>query len=1251
MVLPKDQRLKGSENYNLWSSCLMVLLQSKGLEDHHKDDAKTYMCLNVNIDDEATLLIKDYDTAKLAWATLKAQYQGKGRNLQQKFLSKLISVKHSHFNSTSMYITVFKSIIANLKAVKEDIADESISVTSSSGAVMYGKNNSNSSNSKGSKDVKCNHCKKNGHKESDCFQKHLEKLKEYKAKQSGKKKEKKSEDKPKKSDSKDKSNTVNLNSASLVTASLVTANPTAFSMFTRNQWIADTSATDHITNNLNWFDSGSYSTCSDLHPMETGNSFTPIVSIGTVTLETTCSDGSSFLLTLTNVQYIPTFPVNIFGALRLLVQNGDARVTSSGIFNKNNIEYSAVITSPAGIYLRLASIPTALISTFLARQTIPSLDIIHQRLAYTSLEVVKNTIKATLGIDAELVKKASDEDPFLCEACEYGHSEKGVSRQPRKRSTKVGEVLNIDVCTVTPVSYNGHHYTTTIVDDYSGATWGYTHKEKKGAYDAIVTHCALLKNQWNITPKLIRINGGNEFGEEKLDTFCSHKGIQHEETTPHTPWQNGVSKRAEHSIFTRTHTIMIATSIPLTLWNKVYKSAIYIGNRLATRTLLNSTFEEVVQPTEEEEEVSEDELPQVVVPTKRGRGRPKGSKNKKPEQGHTNSDITHVDLTENRVTRLQAAKSSTQALSPVVSPSPVVSGAFPDEGEILGQPPAVAMAYGHCLTARSALNLGYALAVTDDPTELKSYKEALDTPYSQEWQDATVTELKSLVKCKTFKLTRLPPGKHALKGRWVYRIKRNADRQIERFKARFVVKGYEQRHGVDYDQTWASVVKSATWKVLMSVAAVRGWQIHQMDVVTAFLNGDIDVEIYIDLPEGFTVEDLRALGVEYADIDGDGHLVLLLLKSLYGLKQAPRCWQLKLNSKLAEIGFLPLQSDPSVFFNQRLSIFICTYVDDFLVIGPGGSQFDEVKRILHDLFEMIDMGPASWFLGVRIIRDWEKHTISLVQDGYVKKILDRFGYSNVKPHSTPFEANVAEFMVKYDGIATPQDVQLYSEKVGSVMYLMTQTRPDLSFPVSRLSQFLQNPSPQHLKLVKQVFQYLQGTQDVGITFGGDGNENLDFYGFSDSDYGGCLETRRSTIGYLFFLGGGPISWRCQRLPCVTLSTTEAEYCALSEASREAIWLARLLSELQVNVSSSKITLNGDNQGSLSMAETTEQSKRAKHIDIRYHFVREKVQSGEIVLNYVPTADMVADGLTKALNSVKHAKFMDLLGLKSIALNR
>ncbi|RFU24042.1 hypothetical protein B7463_g12294, partial [Scytalidium lignicola] len=233
VVLPKDQRLKGSENYDLWSSCLMVLLRSKGLEDHvgnivsppkgdtpewkawRKDDVKTYICLNVNIDDKAMLLIKDYDIAECQ--------RSAGRSEKPLTLTQLM----------------------------EDITNESIFATSSSGTVIYSKNNSNSSNSKSSKDVKCNYYKKNSHKESNCFQKYPEKLEEYKAKQSSKKKEKKSEDKPKKSDSKDKSNTVNLNSASLVIANLVITNLTTFSMFTHNQWITNTSTTDHITNNLN----------------------------------------------------------------------------------------------------------------------------------------------------------------------------------------------------------------------------------------------------------------------------------------------------------------------------------------------------------------------------------------------------------------------------------------------------------------------------------------------------------------------------------------------------------------------------------------------------------------------------------------------------------------------------------------------------------------------------------------------------------------------------------------------------------------------------------------------------------------------------------------------------------------------------------------------------------------------------------------------------------------------------------------
>ncbi|RFU32513.1 hypothetical protein B7463_g3821, partial [Scytalidium lignicola] len=441
--------------------------------------------------------------------------------------------------------------LLTLTQLIEDIADEFISAISFSGTIMYGKNNSNLSNSKSSKDVKYNYYKKNSHKESDYFQKHLEKLKEYK------------------------------------------------------------------------FNSGSYSTCSDLHPMKTSNGFALIVGIGIIILETTHLDGSSFLLTLTNVQYILTFPVNIFRALRLLVQNNDACVTSSGIFNKNNIEYSVVITSSASIYLRLAFIPTVLISAFLACQTIPSLDIIHQRLAYTSLEVVKNTIKVTFSINAELVKKASDEDPFLYKAYECSYSEK-----------------------------------------------------------VHTSYITFIEGNLRLEELVVKAQDAEAVAEAN----SSHSPL----SPPSTPQDAALPPQ------------------------------------------LNFMFEEVVQPTEEEEEVSEDKLPQVVVLTKRSHGRPKGSKNKKLEQGHTNSDITHVDLTENRITCLQAAKSSTQALSPVVSPSPVISGAFPNEEEILGQPSTVVMAYSHCLTAHSALNLGYALVVTDDPTEPKSYKETLDTPYSKE---------------------------------------------------------------------------------------------------------------------------------------------------------------------------------------------------------------------------------------------------------------------------------------------------------------------------------------------------------------------------------------------------------------------------------------------------------------------------------------------------------------------------------------
>jgi len=249
------------------------------------------------------------------------------------------------------------------------------------------------------------------------------------------------------------------------------------------------------------------------------------------------------------------------------------------------------------------------------------------------------------------------------------------------------------------------------------------------------------------------------------------------------------------------------------------------------------------------------------------------------------------------------------------------------------------------------------------------------------------------------------------------------------------------------------------------------------------------------------------------------------------------------------------------------------------------------------------------------------------------------------PKSTPMEPNALKVLIKNTGKATPEDIRQYQSIIGSLMYAMTQTRLDLAFPVSLLSRFATNPSAAHMGAAKRVLKYLKHTRNLGITYNGH-TEHGAFRGYSDADWAGDIETRSSTSAYVFFLFGAPITWKSSRQHTIALSSTESEYYGLTNAAKEAICLQTLLTELQYHGKEHVPThIYGDNQSSLALAENPEYHQRTKHINIKYHFIRQQVENGAIHLSYIPTAQMVADGMTKPLLAVKHALFIQQLGLK------
>jgi hypothetical protein len=304
---------------------------------------------------------------------------------------------------------------------------------------------------------------------------------------------------------------------------------------------------------------------------------------------------------------------------------------------------------------------------------------------------------------------------------------------------------------------------------------------------------------------------------------------------------------------------------------------------------------------------------------------------------------------------------------------------------------------------------GYRQAYTAAKTssdEPKTLREALDGADAAKWKAAVIREYHAIARKKTWTLKQRyeVKGRKILHGKLVFKKKRDKDGNILKYKVRWVVRGFEQQYGKDYDQTYAGVCKSVTWKIFLALAAIRGWDVEQMDAVTAFLNSEIDTDVFVEMPPGWD---------EVFDLD-DKDYVCQLLMALYGLKQSPRLWQQKLSAELLKMGFKPLKSDNCVYMNES-GVIIITYVDDMLITGPNSKDIKEVKKRLQETFEMDDMGPASYFVGVRIVRDRPNRTIYLLQDAYIKKVLKRYGMENCKPAPTPMESGGMKYMVLNTG--------------------------------------------------------------------------------------------------------------------------------------------------------------------------------------------------------------------------------------------
>ena len=519
-------------------------------------------------------------------------------------------------------------------------------------------------------------------------------------------------------------------------------------------------------------------------------------------------------------------------------------------------------------------------------------------------------------------------------------------------------------------------------------------------------------------------------------------------------------------------------------------------------------------------------------------------------------------------------------------------------------------------------------AFTSSITEIQvpqNIQEAFKYP---KWKAAVDEEVRALEKNGTWEITDLPRGKKPVGCKWIFTVKYKTDGNVDRYKARLVAKGFTQSYGIDYQETFAPVAKLNTVRVLLSLAANLDWSLHQLDVKNAFLNGDLEEEVYMDIPAGL-------------ETTSNFNKVCRLRKSLYGLKQSPRAWFERFTKVVKGYGFVQCQSDHTLFvkhFPEGKLAIIIVYVDDIILTGDHEEKIDLLKKLLTKEFEIKDLGNLKYFLGMEIARS--KKGIAISQHKYVLDLLNEIGMLGCKPAETPMDTTVK--LEESDGSA-PVDKGRYQRLVGKLIYL-SHTRPDIGFSVSVVSQFMNNPTEKHMTAVIRILRYLKMTPGKGLFFQRTTKKEIEI--FSDADWAGSVTDRRSTSGYCSFVWGNLVTWRSKKQSVVARSSAEAEFRAMAQGICEGIWLNRLLEELRVPLKHPMV-LYCDNQAAISIAKNPVHHDRTKHVEIDRHFIKEKIEEGVFKVSYTPTNCQTTDILTKALARVNFEDLTEKLGMINI----
>src|SRR5690349_6051738 len=870
-----------------------------------------------------------------------------------------------------------------------------------------------------------------------------------------------------------------------------------------------------------------------------------------------------------------------------------------------------------------------------------------------------------------------------CAACQAGKQVGGAHHSKNVMTTsRPLELLHMDL--FGPVAYlsiGGSMYGLVIVDDFSRFTWVFFLQDKSETQGTLKRFLRRAQNEFELKVKKIRSDNGSEFKNLQVEEFLEEEGIKHEFSAPYTPQQNGVVERKNRTLIDMARTMLGEFKTPERFWSEAVNTACHAINRVYLHRLLKKTSYELLtgnkpnvsyfrvfgskcyilvkkgrnskfapkavegfllgydsntkayrvfnkssglvevssdvvfdetngSPREQVvdcDDVDEEDVPTAAIRTMAiGEVRPQEQDERdQPSSSTTMHPPTQDDEQVHQEEACdQGGAQDVHVIEEEAQPAPptqvraMIQRNHPVD-QILGD-------ISKGVTTRSRLVIfceHYSFVSSIEPFRVE---EALLDP---DWVLAMQEELNNFKRNEVWTLVPRPK-QNVLGTKWVFRNKQDEHGVVTRNKARLVAKGYSQVEGLDFGETYAPVARLESIRILLAYATYHGFKLYQMDVKSAFLNGPIKEEVYVEQPPDFE------------DSEYPNH-VYKLSKALYGLKQAPRAWYECLRDFLITNGFKVRKVDPTLFTKTiAKDLFVCQiYVDDIIFGSTNKSTCEEFSRIMIQKFEMSMMGELKYFLGFQVKQLQDGTFIS--QTKYIQDILNKFGMKDAKPIKTPMGTN-GHLDLNTGGKSVDQKV--YRSMIGSLLYLCA-SRPDIMLSVCMCARFQADPKEVHLRAVNRIMRYLVYTPKFELWY--PKGSTFDLIGYSDADWARCNIDRKSTSGTSQFLGRFLVSWASKKQNSVVLSTAEAEYIAAGHCCAQLLWMRQTLRDYGYKLT--KVPLLCDNESAISMADNPVEHSRTKHIAIRYHFLRDHQQKGDIEISYINTKDQLADIFTKPLD--------------------